>query len=119
MLGFEQITKPMSLRDGLAHSLRTARRAKGVSQEALDTVSSRTYVSALERGLKNPTIEKLDEIASAIDMHLLALLTFAYVRSGKHANVSTLLKEIEEQVQLLIENEESLSSPKATPSLKK
>lgn len=109
----------MSLRDGLAHALRTARRAKGVSQEALDTVSSRTYVSSLERGLKNPTIEKLDEIASAIDIHPLALLTFAYVRSGKHASISTLMKEIEEQVQLLVESEESLPYEKTTPAQKK
>ncbi|MBX9348500.1 helix-turn-helix domain-containing protein [Chromobacterium vaccinii] len=109
----------MSLRDGLAHALRTARRAKGVSQEALDTVSSRTYISSLERGLKNPTIEKLDEIASAINIHPLALLTFAYVRSGKHASISTLIKEIEEQVQLLVESEESLPSEKTTPAQKK
>lgn len=109
----------MSLRDGLAHALRTARRAKGISQEALDTVSSRTYVSSLERGLKNPTIEKLDEIASAINIHPLALLTFAYVRSGKHASISTLIKEIEEQVQLLVESEESLPSEKTTPAQKK
>ena len=108
----------MSLRDGLAHALRTARRVKGVSQEALDTVSSRTYVSSLERGLKNPTIEKLDEIATAIDFHPLALLTFAYLRSRKHASVPALMKEIEEQVQLLIESEESLLSEK-TPHLKK
>ncbi|MBP4047408.1 helix-turn-helix transcriptional regulator [Chromobacterium violaceum] len=109
----------MSLRDGLAHALRTARHAKGVSQEALDTVSSRTYISSLERGLKSPTIEKLVEIASAIDIHPLSLLTFAYIRSSKHASVSTLMKEIEEQVQLLVESEETLPYAKTKLAQKK
>lgn len=108
----------MSLRDGLAHALRTARRAKGVSQEALDTVSSRTYISSLERGLKNPTIEKLDEIASAIDIHPLALLTFAYLRSGREVCAPTLMKEVEEQVRLLIESEEPLPAGKTNPTRK-
>lgn len=109
----------MSLRDGLAHALRIARRVKGVSQEALDTVSSRTYVSSLERGLKSPTIEKLDEIATAIGIHPLAVLTFAYLHSRKHDNAPTLLKEIEDQVQLLVESEESMLAEKRKPAQKK
>ncbi|ACC73922.1 transcriptional regulator, XRE family [Paraburkholderia phymatum STM815] len=48
-----------------------------VSQESL-TVSSRTYLSALERGLQAPTLEKLDEIAGGIGVHPLTLLIYAY-----------------------------------------
>lgn len=95
----------MSLRDGLAHALRTARRAKGISQETLDTVSSRTYVSSLERGLKSPTIEKVDELAFAIGFHPLAIMAFAYLRSGKELSLPRLMKEVEDQVDLLIRNE--------------
>jgi len=33
-------------------ALRYARRARGLPQEEFDAVSSRTYISAIERGLK-------------------------------------------------------------------
>ncbi len=35
----------------------------------LSLVSSRTYLSTLERGGKSPTIEKLDAIAKRMDIH--------------------------------------------------
>ncbi|MCO4878236.1 helix-turn-helix transcriptional regulator [Paraburkholderia caribensis] len=67
----------MSIRHGLARALRAARKMRRVSQESL-TVSSRTYLSALERGLQAPTLEKLDEIAGGIGVHPLTLLIYAY-----------------------------------------
>lgn len=42
---------------------------QGLSQEALavDAEIDRTYVSRIERGLENPTVEVLERIASALD----------------------------------------------------
>ncbi len=42
-------------------------------------VSSRTYLSTLERGLKSPTLDKLDEIAGVMDVHPASLVLLAYV----------------------------------------
>lgn len=67
----------MSIRLGLARGLRAARRMRGISQDGLG-VSSRTYLSALELGKQTPTLDKLDEIARAIGVHPLSVLSYAY-----------------------------------------
>lgn len=41
-------------------------------------VSGRTYLSDLERGLKLPTLGKIDTIARALNVHPLSLLMLAY-----------------------------------------
>ena len=46
----------------LAKALKTVRKARGLSQEAFSDVSSRTYMSTLERDLKSPTLHKLAEL---------------------------------------------------------
>ncbi|MGE0013429.1 MAG: helix-turn-helix domain-containing protein, partial [Azoarcus sp.] len=45
----------MAIKPTLGSALQTARKARGLSQEAFSDVSSRTYLSTLERGLKSPT----------------------------------------------------------------
>jgi len=59
-------------------ALQRIRKAKGISQEAFALPSSRTYVSTLERGLKSPTLSKIDELAEVLDVHPLTLLMAAY-----------------------------------------
>jgi transcriptional regulator with XRE-family HTH domain len=65
----------MELQMAFGEELRRQRRARGLSQEAFNTVSSRTYLSQLERGLKNPTLEKIEELSSTMGIHPLTLLT--------------------------------------------
>ena len=50
---------------------------RGISQDGLG-VSSRTYLSALELGKQTPTLDKLDEIARAVGVHPLSVLSYAY-----------------------------------------
>jgi transcriptional regulator with XRE-family HTH domain len=59
-------------------ALQRIRKAKGISQEAFALTSSRTYVSTLERGLKSPTLNKIDELAEVLGVHPLTLLMAAY-----------------------------------------
>lgn len=61
-----------------ARALRAVRIARGMSQESFDQVSSRTYVSTLERGLKQPTLSKVDSLAEALEVHPLTLLVVTY-----------------------------------------
>lgn len=65
----------MELQTAFGLALRRQRKAKGLSQEAFSDVSSRTYLSELERGLKNPTLEKIEKLASTMEIHPLTLLT--------------------------------------------
>lgn len=75
-------------------ALKTARNARGLSQEAFSQVSSRTYVSSLERGLKTPTLSKVDELAEVMDIHALTLLTLAYTKDGNKAEITQLLNDV-------------------------
>ena len=64
----------MELQMAFARALRRQRKAKGLSQEAFSNVSSRTYLSELERGLKNPTLDKIEKLATTMGVHPLTLL---------------------------------------------
>jgi transcriptional regulator with XRE-family HTH domain len=57
---------------GLA--LKQIRTTKGMSQESFANVSSRTYVSTLERGEYSPTVEKVEQLADHMGVHSLTLL---------------------------------------------
>jgi len=66
----------MDIRDTFARNLRTARRAKGMSQEELAGRAEldRTYISALERSVYNATIEVVDRIAKVLEIEASSLL---------------------------------------------
>lgn len=68
----------MAAKHSLAAAIRAVRKARGLSQEAFSDVSSRTYMSSLERGLKSPTLHKLTELCKVMNIHPLTLLTIAY-----------------------------------------
>jgi transcriptional regulator with XRE-family HTH domain len=58
----------MRARALVARNLRRLRTRRGLSQEALaaDAGIDRTYVSRLERGLENPTVAVLEQLAEAL-----------------------------------------------------
>ena len=70
------------VRSNFPQALRRARNALGIPQEEFDQVSSRTYVSVLERGLKQPTLGKLEELAEVMNLHPLTLLALSYAPKG-------------------------------------
>jgi transcriptional regulator with XRE-family HTH domain len=77
-LGFYGKTKLTTAKHSLAAAIRTIRKARGLSQEAFSDVSSRTYMSSLERDLKSPTLHKLTALCEVMEVHPLTLLTLAY-----------------------------------------
>jgi len=76
----------MATEHNLAGALRKVRKARGLSQEDFSAVSSRTYMSSLERGLKNPTFDKLVELCGVMQVHPVTLLTLAYAGSARQAD---------------------------------
>ena len=84
----------MDIKRSFGDALRQARKARNMSQEDFSIISSRTYISSLERGLKSPTIEKVDIIAEEIGLHPLTLLTLAYSKRSKSESVSRLIAQI-------------------------
>lgn len=61
-------------------------------------MSSRTYVSSLERGIYSPTLEKLDDIASVMKVHPITLLIGTYALKEQRS-VDELLAEIRSQIE--------------------
>ena len=77
----------MGLLERFGAGLQKARKNRGLTQEDFSVVSSRTYLSSLERGKKSPTISKLEELASLIGIHPLSLLTLAYLPDTQEARM--------------------------------
>lgn len=66
----------MEIRERLSLNMRRLRQSKGWSQEefAHQAGLHRTYVSDLERGARNPTINVVDKLAVALGVRVGALL---------------------------------------------
>ena len=74
----------MDLRKRLARNVRFIRERHGWSQERLAEISGlhRTYVSGIERGVRNPTIDILAQLAKALCVEPVELLTDKRVGMG-------------------------------------
>lgn len=86
-----------AFKPSLPDALRRIRKARGLSQEAFSDVSSRTYLSSLERGLKSPTLNKIEDVCAVLDVHPLTLLVLAYAGSDPK-NVHELMNHIAREV---------------------
>jgi transcriptional regulator with XRE-family HTH domain len=77
-------TKKTALRRAFGDAIRERRIAAGMSQEQLsfDAKVHRTYVGDLERGLKSPTLDVIDQLARALDMSPTELIAGVYHASG-------------------------------------
>ena len=96
----------MELNEAVGQALRDARKAQGLTQESFSDVSSRTYLSILERGLKSPTLEKVDELAGRLGIHPLSLLFRAYLVKDQNQDFEQLLALVAAQVQPYLRAEE-------------
>src|SRR5262245_23248525 len=86
------------IKSNFGASLSQIRNAKGRTQEDFSNVSSRTYISMLERGIRSPTLDKVEELASELRVHPLTLLSLAYVKT---TDTSVLLEHVKEELRSL------------------
>ena len=89
----------MTSQNSFPAALKMVRKARGLSQEAFSDVSSRTYMSSLERGLKSPTLSKVAELCEVMDVHPLTLLTLAY--GGDSKGVDKLIERVRRELAAL------------------
>lgn len=92
----------MDIQRAFGRALQTARKARQLTQEDFGDVSSRTYVSSLERGLKSPTLEKIHVLADRIEVHPLTLLAIAYLIQNKEVDPRPLLNQIRTEVDQIL-----------------
>lgn len=69
----------MELNDAVGQALRNARLRNGFTQEDFGSISSRTYISSLERGMKAVTVNKLTSIADVMGVHPLSILAEGFL----------------------------------------
>lgn len=69
----------MEMAEAVGLAVRQTRQRRGYSQERLGELADvdRTYVSGLERGMRNPALSTLERITSALDVRLSTLFTLA------------------------------------------
>ena len=87
----------MNLRQAFAKALKTFRTARGLTQEDFSDVSSRTYLSTLERGLKSPTIDKLQALAQVLNVHPVTILVLSYI-NAEDSPVDELLAKVKQEL---------------------
>lgn len=105
-LGFYGETKLATAKHSLAAAIRTIRKARGLSQEAFSDVSSRTYMSALERDLKSPTLHKLIALCEVMEVHPLTLLTLAYAGDSAR-KTEQLLAQVRQELEVVLKERDA------------
>ena len=90
--------------NNLPSALKRVRKALGLTQEEFGILSSRTYLSTLERGLKSPTLGKLEQICETMGLHPLTLLALAYAPSME-GDLQTLLTRVQDEVARIQQSE--------------
>lgn len=61
-------------------------------------MSSRTYLSSLERGLKSPTLDKINQLAGTLNVHPLTILVATYVARDANLDIEDLFQTIKEEL---------------------
>lgn len=84
-----------------ARALRALREARGLTQEDFHPVSGRTYIGALERGIKQPTLAKVAQLAGALDVHPVTLLVLSHCPSLTAAQARKVLQRVESELAAL------------------
>ena len=95
----------MKLQNQFGKVFRRVRRVRGLTQEAFANESGRTYISEVERGLKHPTLQKIDELATALGLHPLTLVALSYMDKDDAVVLGLLLQRVEKEAQEVLRKE--------------
>ncbi|OOQ44577.1 transcriptional regulator [Pseudomonas fluorescens] len=89
----------MELKKAFGIALRRFRVSKGLTQEDFSIVSSRTFLSSLERGVKGVTLEKIDELASTIGVHPVTLIVACYLQKDTTSELNELFDQVRAELE--------------------
>lgn len=91
----------MEINSAFGKALQVVRKKRGLTQEDFSDTSSRTYLSTLERGLKSPTIEKVNDLAKSLNIHPLTLLLKTYANADGVSDIEKLIEQVKAEALLL------------------
>jgi transcriptional regulator with XRE-family HTH domain len=86
------------IQSNFGQALRHVRKAKSLTQEDFEGPSSRIHISALERGVRQPTLGKVDELAAVMKVHPLSLLALSYCKHLTADEVRRLCDKVVQEV---------------------
>ena len=92
----------MDIKEAFGLALKKARNSKKLTQEEFSEISSRTYISSLERGKKSITLEKLKDISEVLNIHPLTLITLCYINLIEDVDVELLTKIVKSELAEII-----------------
>jgi transcriptional regulator with XRE-family HTH domain len=92
------MTQPM----GIGKAIWIVRKARGLTQEDFSDVSSRTYLSSLERDLKSPTLEKLAQLAGVLQVHPVTLVALSALTTAEAIAVDDLIAILDSELKSLV-----------------
>jgi transcriptional regulator with XRE-family HTH domain len=84
----------MEVKQAFGLALRALRISRGLTQEDFALVSSRTFLSSLERGIKGATIEKVDELAGTIGVHPVSVIVACYLKKDPDIKLEDILEQV-------------------------
>ena len=84
----------MDIKEAFGLALKKARNSKKLTQEEFSEISSRTYISSLERGKKSITLEKMEDISTVLNIHPLTLMFLTYSKPNENINFTELIELI-------------------------
>lgn len=88
----------MDFKRAFGIAFREARIARKLTQEDFGVVSSRTYISTIERGLKSVTIEKLNELSYVLNVHPMTLIAMAFLKLNAEVSAFDLTQQIIDEI---------------------
>lgn len=87
----------MDVKQAFGRALRNARKRRKLTQEDFAIVSSRTYLSCLERGTKAVTLEKVVELAGRLEIHPLALIMETFLVADPGLDLEALTNQVKSE----------------------
>lgn len=88
----------MDIKAAFGKAFKQIRLYRNQTQEDFSDVSSRTYVSIIERGEKAVTIEKLEELAGSLKVHPVTMLALAYAQFNEYKSWEELLDIVKSEL---------------------
>ncbi|SDR80007.1 Transcriptional regulator, contains XRE-family HTH domain [Halopseudomonas sabulinigri] len=91
----------MDLKQAFGVALRQLRNKRNLSQEDFSDISSRTYMSSLERGLKSPTIDKIQQISDVLEIHPVSIMVATYLAGNPGTTIEALFERVESDLDVV------------------
>lgn len=88
----------MDSKTSFGRALKLLRESKNLSQHDFSAVSGRTYLSALERGLKSPTVEKVNELSTILKINPVTLLAQSFLLENPKVTRDELIEIVRKEL---------------------